>query len=97
MINFVLTNMVLYMPSFFQLPKEVLQRLDYFKSKKLGKETVKRKNTGWPNGAWFVGLKTKVALEFMTCRSRMRPFSVNGYLNFLPRMVFGKPCCATSI
>src|SRR4051812_17981250 len=30
LINSVLTNMVLYMLSFFQLPKGVLQRLDYF-------------------------------------------------------------------
>ena len=34
----------------------------------------KRKNIGWPNEAWFVGQKTKVTLEFMTCRSRMRPY-----------------------
>ena len=33
MINSVLTNMVLYMLSFFQLPKGVLQRLDYFRSR----------------------------------------------------------------
>jgi hypothetical protein len=33
LINSVLTNMVLYMISFFQLPKGVLQRLDYFRSR----------------------------------------------------------------
>jgi hypothetical protein len=33
LINSVLTNMVLYMLSFFQLPKKVLQRLDYFRSR----------------------------------------------------------------
>ena len=33
LINSVLTNMVLYMLSFFQLPKGVLQRLDYFRSR----------------------------------------------------------------
>ena len=33
LINLVLTNMVLYMISFFQLPKGVLKRLDYFRSR----------------------------------------------------------------
>ena len=33
LINLVLTNMVLYMISFFQLPKRVLKRLDYFRSR----------------------------------------------------------------
>jgi hypothetical protein len=33
LINSVLTNMVLYMVSFFQVPKGVLQRLDYFRSR----------------------------------------------------------------
>jgi hypothetical protein len=32
-VNSVLSNMVLYMISFFQLPKVVLQRLDYFRSR----------------------------------------------------------------
>jgi hypothetical protein len=33
LINSVLTNMVMYMISFFQLPKEILHRLDYFRSR----------------------------------------------------------------
>ena len=33
LINSVLTNMVLYMISFFQLPKGILRRLDYFRSR----------------------------------------------------------------
>jgi hypothetical protein len=33
LINSVLTNMVLYMVSFFQIPKGVLHRLDYFRSR----------------------------------------------------------------
>ena len=33
LINSVLSNMVLYMISFFQLPKGVLKRLDYFRSR----------------------------------------------------------------
>lgn len=35
-INSVLTNMVLYMLSFFQVPKGVLQRLDYYRSRFFG-------------------------------------------------------------
>ena len=33
LINSVLTNMVMYMISFFQLPKGVLHQLDYFRSR----------------------------------------------------------------
>ena len=33
LINAVLTNMVLYMISFFQLPKGILHRLDYLRSR----------------------------------------------------------------
>jgi hypothetical protein len=33
LISSLLTNMVLYMKSFFQLPNEVLKRLDYFLSR----------------------------------------------------------------
>ena len=33
LINSVLTNMVLYMISFFQLPKGVLKKLDYYRSR----------------------------------------------------------------
>ena len=33
LINLVLSNMVLYMISFFQLPKRVLKKLDYFRSR----------------------------------------------------------------
>ena len=33
LINSILTNMILYNISFFQLPKEVLKRLDYFRSR----------------------------------------------------------------
>jgi hypothetical protein len=33
LINSVLTNMVLYMLSFFQVPKGVLQRLDFYRSR----------------------------------------------------------------
>ena len=33
LVNLVLSNMVLYMISFFQLPKGVLQKLDYFWSR----------------------------------------------------------------
>jgi hypothetical protein len=62
-----------------------------------GKGTVKRKNIGYPNGQWFVGRKTKVDLAFMTFRSRMMPYLVNGYSNYEQMMAFGKPYCGISI
>ena len=43
LINSVLTNMVLYMLSFFQLPKGVLQRLDYFRTRFFWQGDVEKK------------------------------------------------------
>jgi hypothetical protein len=43
LINSVLTNMVLYMISFFLLPKEVLHKLDYYRSKFFWQEDSEKK------------------------------------------------------
>ena len=91
LVNSILTNMVLYMLSFFQLPKGVLQRLDYFRSRFFWQGDGEKKK--YRLAKWSVVCR----MEFMTCRSRRMPYLVSGCLNFLLRMVFGKPCRATSI
>ena len=50
LINSVLTNMVLYMLSFFLVPKGVLKRLDYYRSRFFWQENSERRNIGWQDG-----------------------------------------------
>ena len=97
LINSVLTNMVLYMLSFFQLPKGVLQRLDYFRSRFFWQGDGEKKKYRLAKWSVVCRPKDQGGLGFMTYRSRMRPYLVNGCSNYLLRMVFGKPCYATSI
>jgi hypothetical protein len=49
LINSALANMVLYMISFFILPKGVLHKLYYYRSRILWQGTVRRKNIVWLN------------------------------------------------
>jgi hypothetical protein len=58
LINSILTNMVLYMISFFLLPKGVLHRLDYYRSRFFGQGDSEKK-IAWLNGLWFVHPKIK--------------------------------------
>lgn len=53
LINSILTNMILYMISFFQLPKEVLQRWDYFHRDSFGKWIVRKRSIDWLNGTSY--------------------------------------------
>ena len=66
LINSVLSNMVLYMISFFQLPKGVLKNWIIFVRDSFGKVTVRRESTDWPSGVWFADPRTKEGLAFMT-------------------------------
>jgi hypothetical protein len=50
LINFVLTSLPMFMLSFFEVPKGVLEKIDYFRSRFSGSRTVKRKKyrlTNW--------------------------------------------------
>ena len=49
LINSVLSNMVLYMIAFFQLPKGILHRLDYYRSRFFWQGDSEKKNIDWPN------------------------------------------------
>jgi hypothetical protein len=54
------------MISFFILPKGVLHKLDYYRSRFFGKGIVRKRNIGWLNGVWFAALKIREGLGFMT-------------------------------
>jgi hypothetical protein len=64
--------MVVYMISFFLLPKGILQKLDYCQSRFLGKGTARKRNIDWLSGVWFTELKIKVGWGFMTSKSKLR-------------------------
>ena len=81
LINSVLSNMVLYMISFFQLPKGVLHRLDYFRSRFFWQGDSERENIDWLNGVWFAVPRTKAGWAFMTLRLRIGPSLANGCLS----------------
>jgi hypothetical protein len=74
LINLVLTNMVLYMVSFFLLPKGVLHKLDYYRSRFFGKGTARKRNIDWLNGMWYADLKIRGGWGFMTLRSKTQPY-----------------------
>jgi hypothetical protein len=57
LINSVLTNMVLYMISFFLLPKGVLHKLDYNRSRFFWQGPVRKRNIDSLSGVWFVDPK----------------------------------------
>jgi hypothetical protein len=91
LINSVLTNMVLYMISFFLLPKGVLKKLDYYRSRFFGKGVVRKRNFDWSSGILFVHPRIREGWVFMIFMSRIPPSWVSGCLSFLPKMRSGKP------
>jgi hypothetical protein len=60
LINSVLTNMVVYMISFFILPKGILHKLDYYRSRFFWQGIVRKRNIVWSSGVWFYPQKKKV-------------------------------------
>jgi hypothetical protein len=72
LINSVLSNMVLHMISLFLLPKGVLHKLDYYRSRFFWQGTLTKRNIDWLNGMLSAVPKTRVGLAFMTLRSRIQ-------------------------
>jgi hypothetical protein len=90
LINSVLSNMVLHMISFFLLPKEVLHKLDYYRSRFFWRGDSEKKNIDWLNRVLCVLLKTRVGLVFITLRLKIQPYWVSSSLSYLLRREFGK-------
>ena len=60
LINSVLSSLLMYMMSFFAIPKGVLKKLDYFRSSFFfGKVTTKEGSIALPNGVYFVNLRNR--------------------------------------
>jgi hypothetical protein len=46
----------MFMMSFFRIPKGVLEKLDYYRSRFFGNVMSIERSIGWPNGAFFINL-----------------------------------------
>ena len=73
LINSVLTNMVLYMLSFFQLPKGVLKRLDYFRSGFFWQGDGEKKKYRVAKWSVVCRLKDQARLGIHDLQVKMRP------------------------
>jgi hypothetical protein len=60
LINSVLSSLAMFMLSFYEVPKEVLHKLNFYRSDFSGREMITKRSTGWQNGKLFVGRRTKV-------------------------------------
>jgi hypothetical protein len=57
LINSVLSSLPMFMMSFFRIPKGVLEKLDYYRSRFFGKVVSIRRNIDWLNGVFSISLK----------------------------------------
>jgi hypothetical protein len=51
--------MVLFMLSFFEVPKGDLEKIDYYRSKSFWQNDNQKKNMDYPNEAYFASQRTK--------------------------------------
>ena len=63
LINSVLSNLSMYMLSFFKVPRGVLKKLDFYRSRFFWQCDEHKKNIDLLNGAYSVPRKTKGAWE----------------------------------
>jgi hypothetical protein len=68
LINSVLTNMVMYIMSFFLSQKGVLHEIDYYVSRFLGKGIAKKRSIDWLSGMLYADPKIWVGWGSMTLR-----------------------------
>jgi hypothetical protein len=92
LINSVLSNMVLYMLSFFLLPKGVLNRLDFFQSRFFWQGDSEKKKYRLAKWSVVCTPKDQGGWEFKTLRSKIQPFLVNGSSDCLENMLALKRC-----
>ena len=64
LINSVLSNLSVYMLSFFEIPKEVLKKLNFYRSRFFWQVDGQKKNIDYLNGIYYVDQKNKVDWEF---------------------------------
>jgi hypothetical protein len=57
LINSVLSSLPMFMLSFFRVPKGVLEKLDYYRSRFFGNAMNIKRSTGWPDGVYCINQK----------------------------------------
>lgn len=72
LINSVLTSLVMFMLSFFEVPKGVLERIDYFRSRFFWQgDNHKKKSIDLLDGISYVNQKNRVGWEFRTLKYKI--------------------------
>lgn len=80
-VTLVLTKMILHMLLFFQLPKGLLERLDYIRFRffwQSDNENKTCRRVKWT----VVDPKSRVVLVYMTSKLKVMPYSSNGFISF---------------
>jgi hypothetical protein len=70
LINSVLTSLVMFMLSFFEVPRGVLEKIDYYRSRFYWQSDLKR-SAGWLGGILFVSLRSRATWGFKTLMFRI--------------------------
>src|SRR6266540_1072823 len=70
LINSVLSSLPMFILSFFEIPRVVLKRLDFYRSRFFGKARSIRGSIDLLNGVWFVLQKIKGVEYFESRRSQ---------------------------
>ena len=81
LIKSVLSSLAMFMMSFFEVPKGILKKLDFYRSAFSGKVTTTRKSIDYWNGKFFVYQKIKEVLVSWILKFRMFAYLVNGCTN----------------
>ena len=74
LINSVLSNLSVYMLSFFEIPKEVLKKLNFYRSRFFWQGDGHKKNIDYPNVIYYVDQKNKVVWELWILNSKTNTF-----------------------
>jgi hypothetical protein len=68
LINSVLNDLPMFMLSIFEIPKGVLEKIDYLDRDSFDKMIVKKGSIGLLNRAWCTNRRTREAMEFIIWR-----------------------------
>jgi hypothetical protein len=63
LINSIISNLSMFMLSFFEVPRGVLERLDYYRFRFFWQSDGHKKSIGWQNGECSAHLRTKAGYE----------------------------------
>ena len=90
LINAVLTSLPMFMLSFFEIPKGVLKRLDFYRSRFFWQFDEHTGKYRLANGISCVDLRTKADWALKTWKSKIDACLANGYSSYKMRKGSGK-------